>query len=227
MEFEQSGMNMSRLGQFGRLGTWCALLAAGLWLAGCKSGPDPRFSDLTETGAATSPEEVSGSGFKEANVDVIHEGDALIITFADLPYLQPNVEDRVKQDGTITLLQNQTFKAAGKTRSQLEKEIRNTYVPKFFKAMTVTVKLTENTRFYYVGGEVKRPDRQVYLARITVLKAIQSAGDFTDFARKSKVVLTRANGTRFVIDCPKAQEDPNLDLEVYPGDKIYVPRRLF
>ncbi len=211
----------------GRAGALCAALMMGVFVAGCKSGPDPRFADLTEMSNQASAGAVGETGVPSPNPDIIHEGDALTITYADLPTREEPWNDRVKQDGTITLLQNQTFRAAGKSRGELEKEIRETYVPKFFRTMTVTVKKTESTQFYFVGGEVKRPDRQVYISRITVLKAIQSAGDFTDFAKQKKVVLTRANGKRFVINCPKAQQNPELDLEVFPGDKIWVPRRIF
>ena len=63
---------------------------------------------------------------------------------------------------------------------------------------------------------------------MTVLKAIQSASDFTDFAKKKKVQLTRSNGRKKeTINCEKARQDPKLDLPIYPGDNIYVPRRFW
>ncbi len=91
----------------------------------------------------------------------------------------PPFEEKIKEDGTITLLLNQTFTAAGTTPGDLAKEIRKRYVPDYFKNMTVTVKQQESTRWYYVDGEVKSPNRQIYNSRITVLKAIASAGGFT------------------------------------------------
>ena len=132
---------------------------------------------------------------------------------------------KIKEDGTITLLQNQTFSAAGKTRGDLEKEIRKCYVPRFFKYMTVIIARETQTLFYYLIGEVRAPARQVYVSRITVLKAIASAGGFTDFANKKDVKLTRLDGRKATINCIKALKDPSLDLEVYPGDTIYVPRK--
>ena len=97
------------------------------------------------------------------------------------------IEERVREDGSIRLLQNQTFTADGKMRGELEKEIHQRYVPNFYRTMTVSVTPKVNTQFYYVYGEVKTPDRQVWLSRITVLKAIASANGFTDFARKKDV----------------------------------------
>ena len=58
-------------------------------------------------------------------------------------------------------------------------------------------------------------------------KALQSAGDFTDFEKKKKVRLKRPDGTSAIVNCVKARENPKLDLPVYPGDTIFVPRRKF
>jgi protein involved in polysaccharide export with SLBB domain len=74
---------------------------------------------------------------------------------------------------------------------------------------------------------VKTPSRQTYISRITVLKAIASAGGFTDFANKKKVKLTRVDGRIQTVNCVKALDKPSLDPEVYPGDKIHVPRKLW
>ena len=71
------------------------------------------------------------------------------------------------------------------------------------------------------------PGRQPYLGPTTVLRAIASCGDFTDFAKKQKVRLTHANGKSVIVNCIKAQDHPELDPPVYPGDRIHVPRRPF
>ena len=96
-------------------------------------------------------------------------------------------------------------------------------MPDFYKRLTVTV--STERRVYYVGGQVKGPGRQEYIGTITVTKAIQSAGDFTDFAAKTRVELTRADGRKVMVNCNKAAKDPSLDPPVYPGDKINVPLR--
>jgi protein involved in polysaccharide export with SLBB domain len=221
---------------FGFLGHWglvLGMMLTGLYLSGCSSGGS-KFTELpgvgtTARGGSTSPGQSapSASAHAPAGVyDMIQPGDYLIFSFSDLPYVQPPIADRVKEDGTITLLQNQSFVAAGKSRGALEKEIRARYVPAFFVSMTVNVLPDRQSQFYTVRGEVKAPGRQVYLSRTTTLKAIGSAGDFTDFAKKSDVQLTRADGTIFHINAKKALKDPRLDLEVFPGDVIYVPRRV-
>jgi protein involved in polysaccharide export with SLBB domain len=215
----------------GSWGLFSGLVLATVWLSGCKTGSG--LSDTSAAGGANAPASQSaeslapqsGSSTNDS-ADIIHPQDALMIVLSDLPYPQPPIEDRVKDDGTIKLIENQTFHVAGKKRGEVENEIHDRYVPKLFKIMTVSVQKQKDTQFYYVGGEVKLPSREIYIGRITVLKAIQSAGWFTDFAAKTRVQLTRADGRVLTINCKKALKNPKLDLEVYPGDTINVPRRV-
>jgi protein involved in polysaccharide export with SLBB domain len=225
------------------LGEWggvFGLLMAGTFIAGCQTAPDPRFAIIPGVGGSptvapnstvavnntTPPPVVSAPSPRASLLDWIRVGDTLVVTFSDLPgNPQPPIEDRVRDDGTIKLIQDLSFVAAGKTRSELEEEIRTNYVPRYFKTMSVSVKKKDQTEFYYVDGEVKRPDRQVYISRLTVTKAIASASGFTDFARKTNIELTRVNGQKIKVNFNKALRDPSQDPEVYPGDRIYVERR--
>lgn len=161
------------------------------------------------------------------SADEIQVGESVTITFADLPPDKAlNVHnERVRDDGTIVPPLIGKVKAAGKKVGDLQKEIHDLYVPRYYKLLTVTIK-TED-RFYSVGGEVKAPGRQVYLGTTTILKAIQSCGDFTDFANQRKVEIIRANGDRIIIDCKKARQDPKKwDVPICPGDSIHVPKSL-
>jgi polysaccharide export outer membrane protein len=136
----------------------------------------------------------------------------------------PPHQEPIKEDGTITLDWIGPVQAAGKTPGELQNEIHDLYVPKYFVRLTVTVSSQE--RVFYVGGEVIHPGVFQYYGETTVTKAIQTAGDFTDFANRSNVSLIRANGQRIEVNCKKALEDPSLDPPVYPGDQIHVKRRL-
>jgi protein involved in polysaccharide export with SLBB domain len=79
-----------------------------------------------------------------------------------------------------------------------------------------------------VGGEVRNPARQIYFGDgMTVLKAIDTASGFTDFANRDKIELRRANGQKFTIKWKKALQDPKLDLPVFPNDQITVHKRMF
>jgi protein involved in polysaccharide export with SLBB domain len=203
-------MNLMRMFQqiLGR-GMMAAMALATAWLvAGCGSlgGDTPPVDNTPPTSLSS---------------DTLNVGDQLTVVFSDLPTVTPPFDQRVKDDGTITLLLNQTFHAAGKTRSDLEKEIRARYVPDYFVNLTVSVK---RDQFYYVDGEVKMPSRQPHPGEMTVIKAIASAQGFTDFANRNKIRLTHANGNSVIVDYDAALENPAQDLAVYPGDKIFVPR---
>jgi protein involved in polysaccharide export with SLBB domain len=89
----------------------------------------------------------------------------------------------------------------------------------------MSVMVTALGQFYWVKGEVRSPNRVPFASAATVLKAITSAGDFTDFARKRHVVVRRADGRIEYEDCLKAIQNPRLDLPVYPGDLITVLRK--
>ena len=61
---------------------------------------------------------------------------------------------------------------------------------------------------------------------MTVLRAIDTVGGFTDFAKRSRIELRRANGEVHMINWDKARKNPKLDLKVYPNDQIFVHRRI-
>jgi polysaccharide export outer membrane protein len=153
-------------------------------------------------------------------------GDLVVVNFSGLSDVMiPPHEERVKEDGTITLPFIGSVVARGKGPGELQKEIRAKYVEgKIYPAnLNVTVKGQE--RSFFVDGEVRMPNRYVWAEGMTVLKAVASAGGFTDFAKRSKVTVTRMDGRKFTINCEKAMENPELDLPVYPGDRVLVPRR--
>jgi protein involved in polysaccharide export with SLBB domain len=211
--------------QFRWAGALLGLFAA-LFLAGCSSETGG-FANMPETTGVAGPGPGAGAAPRlgSQGAEVTKVGDVLTVSISDIPNAPTPFTVKVREDGTITLLLNQTFTAAGKTAGALEHEAHDRYVPKFFTQMTISIYLQNG--YYFVDGEVKQPNRYPYTGPITVLKAVSSASGFTDFAKRTKVQLTRTDGTRFTVNCKKALNDPNLDLEVIPGDKIHVPRKLW
>ena len=215
----------SLITRWGLVGALCAFV---LIQTGCQTGnasyagsgtPDESRAKL----ATTAPIDANTNSIP--GLDLLRVGDKLTIDLTDTPIQFTPREEKIKQDGTITLIEDKTFVAAGKTRGELEKEIHDTYVPKYYLKMTVSIQQKDQTQFYYVRGEVRTPNRQIYISRIHLLEAIASSGDFTDFARRQSVKLTRTDGRQIIINCNKARKDPRLNLEILPGDIIDVPRR--
>jgi polysaccharide export outer membrane protein len=184
-----------------------------LVLAGCASTDYTEVMEQPDTGT---------NGVPAAYMNV---GDTITITYDGIPDLPAPQEKTINEDGTITLSDIGTIKVVGKSTGEIENIIHDLYVPKVYNHLNVTVKAGD--RVYYVRGEVKAPGRQIYVGQITVTKAITSAGDFDDFANKRNVILTRANGKRFVINCDKILNGDAPDPGVYPGDQIDVQRRMF
>ncbi|HOW66668.1 MAG TPA: polysaccharide biosynthesis/export family protein [Candidatus Paceibacterota bacterium] len=185
-----------------------------LLLTGC-STPGPASEEPLAATAAV-------SAARDGD-DILRENDLVSIVFSGIPNPPDRHDERISASGQITLHLVGTITAGGKTPAQLQEEIHKAYVPRFFNRLVVTVQ-TEN-RFFFVSGEVKNPSRLVYAGGMTVLKAIAAAGDFTDFANKKTVLLTRQDGRKFVINTRDARKKPELDLPVVPGDVIYVPKR--
>ena len=188
------------------------LFLAGLILSGCS----------TEQQMMAQPDVSKQS---PAPVPRFHVGETVSVLFSGTPDPIVPHEESIKEDGDITLSLIGPVHAVGKTAGELQNEIHDLYVPKYFVRLTVTVK--PGDLVYYVRGEVKGPGRQLYVGEITVTKAIASAGDFTDFANHGNVSLTRANGQQIKVDCDEALRSPSKDPRVYPGDQIVVKRRLY
>ena len=183
------------------------IILAGL-LGGCQTGP--KYSQL--------PPEQTGTRF--------HIGDPVAVTFTAFVSDDTGLKDfigRIQEDGTITLPLIGSVTAVGKTEGELQKDIHDLYVPKYYQNLTVTVK--GQGTFFYVDGEVAQRGQKEYPGQMTIVGAITAAGGFTDFAKQTKVRLTRGNHTQ-TINVKKARTDPRYDVPVYPGDHIYVPRRI-
>ena len=155
----------------------------------------------------------------------LRPGDLVIVDFYDLPsaHAIPEYKDRIRDDGRLSLPHNISVVAAGRTVGQLQEDIQSAYVPSLFVRLTVSVKTEE--RFFYVGGEVRSPSRTYYQGEMTVLRAIDTVGGFTDFANRKNIELRRANGQKLKVNWSKAINDPKLDLAVFPNDQITVHKK--
>jgi protein involved in polysaccharide export with SLBB domain len=222
-------------GVFSRL---AALLVAAAMLSGCdtfdsKSSPPPSAANASAPNASAAKASATNATAADLSavmggVDILRINDLVQVFFSGNSQAPKDFNERIKEDGTIsppmiTTQEDGPVKAEGKTVGELQKILQERY-NKYFRNLTVTV-LTES-RSFYVDGEVRNPSRQSYAGAITVTKAIAAAGGFTDFAKRSKVRLIRANGEKQTINYDKALRRPELDLPVHPGDQIVVPRRV-
>ena len=92
---------------------------------------------------------------------------------------------------------------------------------------------------FYIFGEVARPGAKVFppgRQTIDVLEAITLAGDLSQYAKRSELILRRPDPLsgkekKIVIDLDKlmrgSTSEKLSDYEVRPGDILFVPERLF
>jgi polysaccharide export outer membrane protein len=192
----------------------CTSLVAGMVLTGCSSPSRPTVHNSGI--AAKTP----------AAVARFRIGETVIVAFSGSPIAIPAHDEPIKEDGTITLPLIGSVVATNKTAGELQNEIHDDYVPKYYVRLTVVV--TSGDRVYYVGGEVGHAGIFQYVSDTTVTKAIQSASGLSDFANHSKIWLIRATtGQRIRVDYDKALENPAKDPPVYPDDQINVEKRIF
>lgn len=201
-------------------------------LTGCYSDPNPTsrhvFPGSQPAATVGSGNDVQPAGTTNqvpSRYSYLRVGDLVVISFSDIKDPIQKQEFNIPGGGMLTLPYNVHVKADGKTTTELEKEIRDAYVPSLFVNLTVSVRVEQ--RFYVVDGEVRQPGRVPYFGVMTVMRAIGSAGGFTDFAKRKAIELRRENGEKFTINYNKALKDSSLDLPVYPNDHIIVPRSSF
>jgi polysaccharide export outer membrane protein len=135
-----------------------------------------------------------------------------------------SLDATIDENGEISLPLVGHIKAGGLTQSELAESIQANYVPRYYVRCTATVLAAQ--RFFYIAGEVRSPGRFLWSDDTTLLKAISTAGGFTDYANRGKVELIRGKD-RQVYNCEDLQRNPGKDPLIRPGDTITVQRSIF
>jgi protein involved in polysaccharide export with SLBB domain len=147
----------------------------------------PVFSELP------SPAQVASS-IQTNDASILHVGNVLQVTFSKLPAPVPTFAQLIRDDGTITLIYNEPFQAAGKTAGVLEKEIRDFYVPAYFANLAVSIHISAKTACVYVSGEFRNSGRYAWTNGMRLKDAIDAAGGFTEFANH-RIKIIHQDGT--------------------------------
>jgi polysaccharide export outer membrane protein len=135
-----------------------------------------------------------------------------------------SLDQIIDENGEITLPLVGAIKAVGLTQTELAERVQAYYVPRYYVRCAATVLVAQ--RFFYMNGEVRNPTRIPWSEDMTLLKAISTAGGFTDYANRRRVELTRGN-QRMVYNCDDLQRNPGRDVPIRPGDTITIPRSIF
>jgi polysaccharide export outer membrane protein len=130
----------------------------------------------------------------------------------------------VNESGEISLPLIGRVPAEGATPGQLAERIEAHYVPRYYVRCNVGVIIS--ARYFYVGGEVRAPGRYPWSEDTTVLKAINTAAGFTDYANRSRLELLRGD-EKIPLNFDRLRRNPGQDIAIRPGDSVWVPRSIF
>ena len=129
----------------------------------------------------------------------------------------------ISDEGTIRLPYLKTgIRAAGLTPSALARKIEAAYrSAQIYTQPVIQVDATpgQEQRFVTVIGEVRNASTIAYVPGLRLLDAIARAGGFTDFAKESKVKLTRGSKVSYH-DLRRSSDKENVPLQ--PNDLITV-----
>ena len=136
-------------------------------------------------------------------------------------------EYQIEEDGTIRFPWIGSVDVAGKSASDIARDIETRLEDGWLRDPQVAVRITERTnREVSVLGQVNEPGSYPYKERLTLVQAISLAGGMNPLAQRKKVKLireTEKGRETFEIDVTAIIERGQQDLTLEPGDVVFVP----
>ena len=209
-------------------------------LVSCASAKDKHFdvNMLPENNEANEIENINNQVFDDlSNVQkssnyILQSGDLVDIKV----FMEPDMDRvlRISSNGTVTYPLVGNVKIGGYCVSDAEQQLVEK-LKYYIKNPQVSMLIREySNKMVYVLGQVKKPSELSIPPEktMTVLEAITSVGGFTDIANTSKIkVLRMENGKQKSIDVDvnaiTKQGKKSLDVELMPGDVVFVPQSMF
>jgi polysaccharide export outer membrane protein len=215
--------------------SWAALSMAFVGLAclasltGCTSTPGDTVG-VSGAPAASQAEIARAAGKYVATSTpgaagyLVGPQDVLDVTVFKAPDLSKTLQ--VAEDGTINLPLTGQMMAAGRSPSQLEREIQTRLNARYLKSPQVTVFVKEyNSQRVTVEGAVKTPGVFPLRGHETLMQVIAKGGGLDRETASSSVVIFRTtDGARTVAryDIGSVRSGGEPDPQVLPGDVIVV-----
>lgn len=175
----------------------------------------------------------SGAGAGPTTEYLIGPLDALEVFVWRAPELSTKIT--VRPDGRISTPLVEDMVAAGKTPTQLAKDLEKT-LSQYVKSPQVSVIVSNFTSTFdqqvRVLGQAQKPIALPYQSGMTVLDVMVAVGGLTEFAAGNKAVLIRGKGEdrqsyRLRLDNLLRKGDISANVPVLPGDVILIPESFF
>lgn len=199
----------------------------------------PAAVTATDAAATTSPapapagEAAAAGQGSDAGTYVIGAGDQLHVFVYDSPQLSMTVP--VRPDGRISTPLVPEMVAAGKTPSQLAKDLTER-LKEYVKEPNVTIIVSGFVgpldRQIRVIGEAAEPQAIAYRDHMTVLDVMILAKGLTRFAAGNRAVIVRGSGDkqeRIRVRLSDLLKDGDIsqNIDVQPGDTLIIPQTWF
>jgi polysaccharide export outer membrane protein len=204
-------------------------------LAGCAPGDQQAPPAVSPVAAAPAEAPPTAAPAAAANVDtyVIGPGDSLSVFVYDAPQL--SMEVPVRPDGRISTPLVPELAAAGKTPSQLAKDLTER-LKEYVKDPNVTV-IVRNfvgplERQIRVIGEATEPQALPYRDHMTVLDVMIMTKGLTRYAAGNRAIIIRRNGDKqdtIHVRLSDLMKDGDIgqNVEMQPGDTLIIPQTWF
>ena len=199
-----------------------AMLFAGLLLGGCGSqGPTIDAVDL------------EARADDEAAEYEIGPGDSLQIFVWDHGDLSTTVS--VRPDGKISTPLVEDLQAAGKTPTQLARDIE-VVLEEYVRSPVVTVIMQgfvgEGSQQIRVVGQAVEPMALQYKQGMTVLDVLIQVGGLSEFASGNRAKIIRKRGGEEITIRVRLNDlvndgDIEQNVEMFPGDVLIIPQSFF
>jgi protein involved in polysaccharide export with SLBB domain len=155
-------------------------------------------------------------------------GDVISIEFPYTPKFDQTVT--VNPDGYITLRDVGGIHVEGETVPQIKGDIAKAYAT-ILRDPEVSVTLKQFATPYFLAlGQVNKPGKYDLRGPTTVAEAVAMAGGFTGKGKRNDIILFRRVSDSWVsatkVNLKHMLSSKNLgeDLQLHPGDMIYVPQ---
>jgi polysaccharide biosynthesis/export protein len=184
---------------------------------------------LTGSSVTSAPPAAAVPGFQERHPRYrLRKGDSFELDFAMTPDFNQTIT--VQPDGFITLKAVGSVFVEGQNVPELTETLKTAYV-KVLHDPVIAISLKDFEKPYFIAsGQVNRPGKYDLRSDLTVTEAVAIAGGFDEKSKHSQVVLFHPMpGGGFqakLINVKKllATRDLSEDVQLQPGDMLYVPQ---
>jgi|HubBroStandDraft_5_1064220.scaffolds.fasta_scaffold119317_2 polysaccharide export outer membrane protein len=184
---------------------------------------------VTDSSMTSTPPVAAVPGFQERHPRYrLRKGDSFELDFAMTPDFNQAIT--VQPDGYITLKAVGSVFVEGQNVPELTETLKTAYA-KVLHDPVIAISLKDFEKPYFIAsGQVSKPGKYDLRSDLTVTEAVAIAGGFDEKSKHSQVVLFHPMpGGGFqakLINVKKllATHDLTEDVQLQPGDMLYVPQ---